>query len=356
MRRFADLKGKQVFTAFLVLLISMVLALAAPCLSGEEMTKDPRAARQWITNGMIHFREGDFKKATECLERAIMFDPGNPDAQALLNEIMTIAVSELKSRGTASAEAGSTAPGAGRQADPVDESGRVASPVSMDDGPGFESLSKAAPVPVTREKRGKSLFGSFLGGRGRSASARNEASKPENAVAASQAGQNSLYASGSSFVSYKRNPRVSKAIESSMGGTGGFKLLSGYLEKPVDKSGSAASRLAAMGTPGERTVALADSGLADSSLKESRIEEYNEKGLALARKNRFGDAIRQFGGALELDPGNLVAMSNMALAYAYNDDLYSAIKVYRKIITLTSPGSKYHQHAKNMIDKLKTLI
>lgn len=334
MRKIRLIKGISGFAAVLAAMVCLIPPLVFPCHAGDDIVMDPGAARQWITNGMIHFRERDFKRATECLERAIMIDPGNADAQALLSEIMTIAVSELKSRG---------------------------SDISVPSAASADNSSAKAPVAAPplksgRERRG-SILGSFLGGRGRSGGKKNSASNPSQQSGVVSKGTQSLFVPGSSFVSSKRDPKVSRAIEEAMGGTGGFKLLSGYLERPVDRSGFASGHLASGAGSQDREPgrALPPAGAA-SAMRETRIEECNEKGLALARKNRFREAIKHFGEALELDPGNLVAMSNMALAHAYNDDLYSAIKVYRKIITLTPPGSKYHQLAKNMIDKLKTLI
>lgn len=66
--------------------------------------------------------------------------------------------------------------------------------------------------------------------------------------------------------------------------------------------------------------------------REARYEALMEQGLAAYRKNRFGEAIELYQGALRLKKGDLLALSRLALAYEKNGDVCEALEVNRSIL------------------------
>ncbi|PKK91344.1 MAG: hypothetical protein CVV64_06135 [Candidatus Wallbacteria bacterium HGW-Wallbacteria-1] len=368
------------FSAVKPLLIAGILTFAVislqPALSLSDA--DRVSSRQWLANGMEHFRKGDFKSSMESLEKALMHDPQNQDAQFLINEITELAIQELRKKESVSdtsSPAGQSSSGnqnsIGDQSDALRENGLLGSAGSefQDDSiagaengadtteagfiastaagnAGTSSNAVTEELPAGRESdarvRKGSLFGSFMN---RRISSTSGSGNPEVRNSGSGRALAMFNSSGESIVKTRRDPGLTNAMSGALGKSGSFRMLSGYFGGSGDAKAS----------PNIDTDDVKHRA-AVGSTENTRVDDLNEKGLKYARDNKFDRAIELFTTVLEKEPGNLVALNNVALAYAYNDDLYSAIKAYRKIVKLTPPGSRYHKMAQSMIKKLKSII
>jgi Tfp pilus assembly protein PilF len=80
-------------------LVFMICLLPAPGISQGVIPRQNKVlSRQWVSNGMEHFNKGDLKKSTECLEKAMMYDPDNQEAQALMYEVMNLALNQVRQK------------------------------------------------------------------------------------------------------------------------------------------------------------------------------------------------------------------------------------------------------------------
>jgi Tfp pilus assembly protein PilF len=424
-------------------------------------------SKQWVSNAMQHFNKGDLKKSTECLEKAMMYDPENEDAQTLMYEVMNLALRQVKERessvktneskpvtsqasgydfaeydepasleftnqlsGPSSADPSYRSASGSGQTDNHQYSRAEASNrafqnnASYAQDPSGRNASPAVSPAVTaqtsqpKQEKKKGFFGSLFSGglfsrkskkqpartaqtapsadRGavvqgnlkrtaqsnpvpddlmarRAAQQQQAYSSESNSRTDNQSGKKSslmsLFASGS-LVNSRRSPMVSSMMSRAVQYKPQYRLVSSYLQTTPDtlgnslasgyeknyRSSTSSSKKGVMAQTASKASTKEKSYRPENEMDRVRVNELNEMGLEYANKSQFKKAIPLFEKALALEPGNLVALNNLALAYAYNDDLYSAIKTYRKIMTLTSPGSEYNKLARSMIKKLKQII
>lgn len=387
-------------------------------------------SKQWVSNAMEHFNNGDLKKSTECLEKAMMYDPENEDAQTLMYEVMNLALREVKERETAVKTVESrpvTSKASGYDFSEYDEPASLEFTNQLEENSnnqtmqhqGTDQAGQLAAMQeqkkqVQKTEKKKGFFGSIFSGGlfSKKKNTSQHAQKEKNIIApltennvpqemlAKRAASEqraysdtrndeinqkssekkssslmSLFASGS-LVNSRRSPVVSGMMSRAVEYKPQYRLVSSYLKTTPDTLGkSLASNYENNYRSTKNTHDLtkednrhsdmqrqthasskSKSYKPDNEMDRVRVNELNELGLEYANKSQFKKAVPLFEKALSIEPGNLVALNNLALACAYNDDLYSAIKTYRKIMTLTNPGSEYNKLARSMIKKLKQII
>jgi len=84
---------------------------------------------------------------------------------------------------------------------------------------------------------------------------------------------------------------------------------------------------------GEGAMAPVEAGMI-----EERAEAHNSRGSELYDNDEFDEAVREFGAAVSLVPGNAVYRTNLAVALSEMGDFGAAVREFREAIRL-EPGN-----------------